>query len=273
MRIYICPLITKFLRIRALYNLFLPQQGGGTEIIAMEINVKNLQEKLDFLLDKYSVNTSAKLISAETAEIGGKTAPLLPWRNERRFTELKNLTVDGTINGISVMRTLRIVPKTESLEKNIARELDLCEYILSDKISEIMTFKNGSAVNIAAKLSGGIVCTVEVAATLGPGTAPIDKHEIIAQQGVACDRVVDTQVPQSSIYVFTDKKDADTYTDVDFELFGLSVDEAAIVRQVFEAAKNPALADDLNRSKERLDTLLKLSEQSGTEAENIKVEG
>ena len=135
MRICICPLITKFLRIRALYNLFLPQQGGGTEIIAMEINIKNLQEKLDFLLDKYSVDTSAKLISAETAEIGGKTVPLLPWRNERRFTELKNLTVDGTINGISVMRTLRIVPKTENLEKNIARELDLCEYILSDKIS------------------------------------------------------------------------------------------------------------------------------------------
>lgn len=235
--------------------------------------MKKLQEKLDFLLNKYSIDTPAKLLDARTAEIGAKTVALLPWRNERRFIELKNLTKDGTINGVSVMRILRIVPKTENLEENILRELDLCQWIFENKISEIMTFKNGSAVNIAAKLENGIVCTVEVSSTLSAGAAPIDKHEIIARQGVACDRVVDTQVPQSSIYVFTDKENADTYTDVDFELYGLSADEVAIVRHAFEIAKNSALIDVLNEDKKQLDKLLAFSEQSAAEVRNIKVEG
>jgi len=52
------------------------------------------------------------------------------------------------------------------------------------------------------------------------GTAMIDRHELIAGRGVACDRVVDTQVPQDSIYALTGDGER-RYTDTDAELFGL----------------------------------------------------
>ena len=77
-----------------------------------------------------------------------------------------------------------------------------------------------------------------LATTLKPTDNVIDKHEIIAQKGVICDRAVDTQVPQSSIYIFGSDGNRETYTDVDAELFGLNVLDCARVRAAFEIAKS-----------------------------------
>ena len=69
----------------------------------------------------------------------------------------------------------------------------------------------------------GAVCTIEISATLANGEIPKDKHEIISQRGIACDVVVDAQLKQDSVYVFgTENK---KFTDVDFELYGLSIEE------------------------------------------------
>ena len=49
-----------------------------------------LQEKLDFLLDKYAVANKATLTEdGKCVTVAGKTYPILPWRSERRFAELK----------------------------------------------------------------------------------------------------------------------------------------------------------------------------------------
>mgnify|MGYP003291118068 CR=1 FL=1 len=52
---------------------------------------------------------------------------------------------------------------------------------------------------------------------------------------IACDVVVDAQLKQDSIYVFGAKNKK--FTDVDFELYGLSADEIAIVRSAFNIAQ------------------------------------
>ena len=67
------------------------------------------------------------------------------------------------------------------------------------------------------------------------GEIPKDKHEIISQRGIACDVVVDAQLKQDSIYVFgaENKK----FTDVDFELYGLSIEDIAVVRSAFTIAQ------------------------------------
>ena len=195
-----------------------------------------LQEKLEFLLNKYSVETKVTLKDNKVAVINGVETPLLSHRLERRFIELKNIVQGGTLQGISVMRVARIVKKGSDIYWELYRELDLCQYILGRKIKTIMAMENGNAYNVIATTEDAVVCTIEISATLKDGEPNKDKHEIISQRGIACDIVVDAQLKQDSIYVFgaQNKK----YTDVDFELYGLSVVETAVVRSAFTIAQN-----------------------------------
>lgn len=197
--------------------------------------MKDLQAKLDFLLDKYSVEAKAVLKNRKIALIEGKEIPLLPHRHERRFIELKNVVQGGTLTGVSVMRVARIVPKSNDIFDELYRELDLCRYILGRNIVGITAFQNDNTLNVIATTEGDVVCTIEISATLPEGEPPKDKHEIIAQHGIACDVVVDAQLKQDSIYVFgaENKK----YTDVDFELYGLTIEDIAVVRSAFRIAQ------------------------------------
>lgn len=196
----------------------------------------DLQDKLEFLLDKYSVETKAVLNDRKTVIIDGKKIPILSHRLERRFIELKNIVQGGTLVGISVMRVARIVEKGSDIYEELYRELDLCQYILGKKIVAVTAMQNDNTINVIATAEGGIVCTIEVSATLTKGETAKDKHEIISQRGIACDVVVDAQLKQDSIYVFgaENKK----FTDVDFELYGLSIEEIAVVRSAFTIAQN-----------------------------------
>ncbi|MBQ4065838.1 MAG: hypothetical protein IJD10_07030, partial [Clostridia bacterium] len=163
----------------------------------------------------------------------------LPWRAERRFTELKSLVDSGELHGISTMRTLRVVKAGSDLYEQLYREIDICRFILGTEITEIFAIEGGEyTLNAIAATAAGYVCSLELSATLQSGQPNIDKHEIIAIGGVACDRAADTQVPQNSVYVYGEKAEPDTYTDVDAELYGLTPDECAIVRYAFDVAKN-----------------------------------
>lgn len=223
-----------------------------------------LQEKLDFLLDKYSVETKAVLKDRENVVIEGKEYKTLSHRNERRFIELKNIVGGGTLVGISVMRVARIVEKTKDIYAELYRELDLCQYILGRKIEYITVLQNDNVLNAIATAEDDIVCTLEISATLKEGEEPKDKHEIISQRGIACDVVVDAQLKQDSIYVFGE--DNQKYTDVDFELYGLSIEDIAVVRSAFLLAQNGKLEQQL-KIDENLNKLICAAKKS---AENGK---
>lgn len=198
--------------------------------------MNKLQEKLEFLLEKYSVETKAVLKNVKTVVVDGEELPLLAHRYERRFIELKNIVNNGTLVGVSVMRVARIIEKGSDLYEALYRELDLCQYILQRKIKSIMVMENDNVMNAIATAEDGVVCTIEISATLKAGEPAKDKHEIISQRGIACDVVVDAQLKQDSIYVFGAENQK--YTDVDFELYGLSIDEIAVVRAAFAIAQN-----------------------------------
>ena len=198
--------------------------------------MNRLQEKLDFLLEKYSVDEKVILKDSKTVVINGMDLPILSHRNERRFIELKNIANNGTLVGISVMRVARIIEKGSDIYEALYRELDLCQFVLQRKIKSIMVMQNDNVLNAIATVEDDIVCTIEVSATLSQGEIPKDKHEIISQRGIACDVVVDAQLKQDSIYVFGQENKK--YTDVDFELYGLSIEEIAVVRAAFGLAQN-----------------------------------
>lgn len=220
---------------------------------------------LDYLLDKYEVKGSGKITDSGDLQIGDKVVGLLPWRMERRFLELKKLIDDKMIEDVSTFRFAHLMPAGEkSLDELITQELDLCEWLGGSKAHRIFAVYNGdNATNIIVKLKNGFSCSVECSVMLPEGAMKIDRHEIIARKGVASDQVVDTQVPQSSIYTYT-SEDAKRFTDVDAEIFGLSQADVNIVRASFDVLSNPALADELKAQSQHLETLI--AEAKATDA-------
>ncbi len=229
--------------------------------------MNKLQEKLNFLLDKYAVNSTASLsCDNQWVEVNGKKYALLPWRNERRFIELKKI-VDTTVGNISHFKIMSLNPKTVDLQYIAKRELDTAEYISGCTITEIFEAKNGNTCSIICMTDKKAVFTLELDATLEEGLDVVDKHEIITDRGTACDRNVDSQTPLSSVYVYG--KTHEEYTDVDFELYGLSIYEISVVRQAFDIAKNEQLGAANNEANARLETLLAKAAESEKNCVNV----
>ncbi|MCI8389021.1 MAG: hypothetical protein HFE63_11240 [Clostridiales bacterium] len=228
-----------------------------------------LQEKLNLLLEKYAVTATAE-ISGDTVAIDNTAYPLMPHRFERRFAELRKMMNDGTLTGISTIRCGHVTSADVSLETLIRRELDICRYLSMHEVASVMAFANGkSAANMIAVLDNGVQCTIEVANTLPKGAVPIDKHEVISARGLVCDRVVDTQIPQQSIYLYADENEA--YTDVDFELYGLNADDVAKVRAAFALAKDALLREAALSDDKALNHLLDCVRTSISECRKVSV--
>ncbi len=227
-----------------------------------------LQEKLNYLLEKYAVDAPATL-GDKAVTVGGETLPTLAHRFERRFIELRNLMNDGSLGEASVFRFGRMVAKGSCLTGEVMRELDLCRFISGREVVEICAFvRDDKVANIVAKLDNGVVCTLEVSATLPVGADPIDKHEITSRRGVACDRVVDSQVPQSSIYLFSDEGN-EAWQDVDFECYGLKVEAVAEVRAAFALAKDSTLRAEFAAHAQALAKVKAAYEKSALNGEKV----
>lgn len=226
--------------------------------------MKTLQEKLDFLLKKYSIDENVILKDKKTVVVGDRELPLLAHRSQRRFVELRKIVQGGTLEGISVMRSAVIAEKNSDLYKLLYREFDLCEFILGKPIQSVTVMKNETVLNALAVTENGIVCTIELAATLKTGEAPKEKHEIISRRGTACDIVVDAQLKQASIYVFGEENQ--NYTDTDFELYGLSEEDIAVVRAAFAVAQKKNY-DELTAIDKRLCRLTEKARKSADSGE------
>ncbi len=228
-----------------------------------------LQEKLNYLLEKYAVGGEVVLADDNSSvTVDGKKYALLPWRNERRFIELKKI-VDTTVGNISHFKIMSLNPKNVDLQHIIKRELDTAEFISGLKVTEIFEAKNGNTCSVMCMTDKKAVFTLELDATLEEGLEVIDKHEIITDRGTACDRNVDSQTPLSSVYVYGKKHEE--YTDVDFELYGLSIYEISVVRQAFDVAKNISLGEANNEANARLDMLVEKAALSEKNCENVMI--
>ena len=194
------------------------------------MNLKKMNKALDFLRDKYGAGKGEITLGKGHCCVGA--TPLLPGRMERKIVELKKMTENGTLEGVSTLRFASFAPKGTDLMSMLAKELDLAAYLGSSDVVRVMAVANGDAINVLAKLANDVNVSVEVAASLPKGETAFDRHEIIAKRGVACDQTVDTHTPHASIRCYG-AKGAVEFTDVDTELFGLSYDEIWNVRAAF----------------------------------------
>ena len=203
------------------------------------MNLKKMNKGLDFLREKYGAGKGKMTIKEGHCYVG--TTPLLPGRMERKIVELKKMTENGTLEGVSTLRFASFAPKGTDIEMMLAKELDLAAYLGGSDILRVMAVRNGVAINVLAKLANDVNVSVEIGAGLPKGELGYDRHEIIAKRGVACDQTVDTHTPHASIRCW-DAKGATEYTDVDTELFGMTYEEVWNVRAAFALLQGRAEA-------------------------------
>ena len=210
------------------------------------MNLKKMNKGLDFLREKYGAKAGEITIKDGHCYVGA--TPLLPGRMERKIVELKKMTENGTLEGVSTLRFASFAQKGADAEALLAKELDLAAYLGASDVTRVMAVASGNAINVLAKLANDVNVSVEVGVGLPAGRArspsapqAYDRHEIIAKRGVACDQTVDTHTPHASIRV-SNAKGMEEFTDVDTELFGLTYEEVWNVRAAFALLQGRASA-------------------------------
>ena len=207
------------------------------------------------------------------APCGPGTVPLLAWRNQRRFVELKQIVDRQTITPVLMARFSCLSDGISlPLPALLYREFDLIEWLTGQNITRLYATAAPRAMNVVARLADGVIASIEVGTSLPKGKAIEDRHELIARRGVASDRVVDTQLRQESVYIWSDTQRA-SYTDVDHELFGLDEQQVALVRAAFDALRQPKLHDDLRKRHEHLTALVDMALQSVRRRQHFEVKG
>ena len=230
-----------------------------------------MQKGLDLLLTKYSASDKATLVEDGFVEIGGEKYPTLPWESERRFIELRNLVLTGRLGNMCTYRIGHTAKKDTNLYKLLFREIGILEFTVNSPVKEIFAIAGNNALNCIAETENGCVCTIELGATLKAGEADVDKHEIITDAGVACDRAVDTQVPQSSVYVYG--KNSAVFCDTDAELYGYTELEINTIRNAFKLASKPETRDEALDKYEHIAKVVAAAAKSLETLENVKVGG
>lgn len=230
-----------------------------------------MQKGLDYLLKKYSVSASAELSADGKLVIDGDAVPTLPWQSERRIIELRNLVTQGRVGNMCTYRIGHSAPVGADIFALLRREVGILEFTVNSPVLEVFAIAGARTMNCIAETANGCVCTIELATTLEAGAPEIDKHEIITDNGVACDRVVDTQVPQSSVYVFGKK--TETYQDTDAELYGYSEIEINTIRNAFLLAKSSEARAEAKKTAAHIDAVVEAAKKSLATLENVKVGG
>ena len=230
-----------------------------------------MQTGLNYLLEKYSVADKALLDGCGYAEICGVKYPVLPWESERRFIELRNLVLNKRVGNMCTYRIGHTAKKGTNLFALLEREIGILEFTVDSPVIEIFAIAGRNTINCIAETSNGCVCTIELGATLSNGESDIDKHEIITDGGVACDRVVDTQIPQNSVYIYG--KNEAVYCDTDAELYGYSEIEINTVRNALAMAKSEDVRSSNLEKHAHIKKVVAAAKESLDTLENVKVGG
>jgi len=246
----------------------------------------NMEEALTGLLKKYNIQKPQHLQLTQPVSSTGlnllpgyaltdtplleNQIPLLTWRLKRKFVELKKIVQDGVIENVCMFRFSGMGNTDEwDWMSLLYREMDLCEFIGGGKIVSIQAaISNAQSGNVILRLDNNILCSVEISTKMPSGSELIDRHEIIAQRGVASDLVVDTMIPQNSIYSYT-KNGENRYRDVDEELFGFDESQIDHIRSAFQVLKQGELAHKWKAQHKRLVNFVRAVEMSDKEQRKI----
>ena len=202
--------------------------------------------------------------------VDGKTLPLAKWIFYHQLDAMRLIAIkDKLVNRICSYKSTVIYSEDSDLFQALREELGTCEWILDEKIKSIYgVYKESRTVSLIIKTVNDTLCSINVATTLSDQTAPIVKHEIVGEEGFVSDRAVNEQIPVNAIYLYNDKeKHPETFTDIDFNMLGLTVSEVIVADSVMGALTDDDVRNDMIERDARSRYLLeraKLSLETGT---------
>lgn len=254
-----------------------------------------LSEKLKELAEKYSIANELKtefepgtiVVTSDAGQMrfyydfsamppanGMINVPLLHWRSKRRYQEIKNLLEQKMVETPLAMRIHHLVAKdpfVASLQDILFMEADLVEWILNDSIDGMFASESATYMNGILSTKGGTKISAELG-VIADGSEPVLLHELIAKTGIVSDVAVDTQTQQYPIYVFNGANTT-VYTDIDYELYGLSQTECDVVRFILKVLETPALAALCEKAAEHLFDVMAAAHRSSQNTAYATVEG
>ncbi len=230
--------------------------------MSMVKEVKTPEEGLRKLLAKYGVSVPSWTLEGRTLTVENEIIPLFPWRNERRFVEMKRMLTDGTLGAVCSIRAMRTAGRDESLKDILCREVDLAQWWADKPVAQVFAVENGVCANVILRFEGNATCILEAASTLPVGAEPAERHEVTTDHGMCGDQAIDTLVHQQSVYEFVEGKQSAAYTDVDYELYGLAPAQVALTRCAFAALSGGTDAAGARRQAANLNRILDAIERS-----------
>lgn len=241
------------------------------------MSIEKIQRSLSALLNKYNIPVTESLNLLPgwfflNKEIGNKDIPLMTWRSNRKFIELHNIVMNNIIEHVCMLRFSSMSNSRMDLSALLYREFDLCEFLGNGRIISLhATFFEKQGGNVIIKLNNGVIGSIEVGNQLPLDSKKIERHELIARRGVASDLVVDTQIPQQSVYLYT-KDEIESYKDIDNELWGFDEDEVELIRSSFNYYKNSTPGEFYTQQHEHLSELVRSAFLSNRTRKKVIIE-
>ena len=203
--------------------------------------------------------------SDESININGEEFTLSPWRFNRRFLAMRSLAVhDNVLSKICSYKSQNVLECNKDLRKVLYAELDLCEWLIDDKIiSFYVSGCENKILSLILRTKKGVLCNIEIALTLSPDSAPVIGHEIVGKEGMISDRSINEQIPVNSVYLFEqDKKMPESFTDMDADMLGMDPYEIMVSDNIIDLLKSMPDYDVFLKESDRLFKLTELVFQS-----------
>lgn len=207
-------------------------------------------------------------------KIDNTVYPLLPWRYNRQLTEIRNLAIKNkTLRDICSYKSQRFETCDANIYTLLFEELDVCEWLLDDKIISVFADINSEKyITIVLKTQRGILCNIIISTTLPSGTKPVTKHEIVGKEGMLSERPINIQIPEDAIYLFSQEK-CEAYTDMDLYMLGLNPKEVMAVDNIIDLVRNKPSITTLENNIKRNKYLVSCVKKSAKKGNIVVVGG
>ena len=180
---------------------------------------------------------------------------LMPWRTNKRLSNMRQVMTPDFAAGVSAMKSECVVQQCFPLLSLAAREIDICEWVLGDKVREVFALTDESrAFHLIGRMARGARITIDITNTLNEGVRETARHEVFAKGGSLVDLPVGMQLATEDVYAFrTDSAIPKTHSEVILGDTFYTREEAALIRDVQQVLANP---QELILRETRLDELM-----------------
>ena len=194
---------------------------------------------------------------------------LMPWRTNKRLNNMRQVMTPAFAAGVSAMKSECVVQQCYPLASLAAREIDICEWVLGDKVESVFALTDESRVfHLIGRMSRGARITIDITNALHENVRETERHEVFAKGGSLVDLPVGMQLATEDIYAFrSDSEYPETFSEVILDDTFYTREEAAIIRDAQSVLSSREL---LAQRATRLDELMQIVDAAFCSCRNLE---